>query len=342
MKIAYIGQANGTSLQRAKALERLGHQVTIISPWAWLGKSKWISRWLFHTGGIGVGLLINKRLHSEVMRVFSDLIWINQGEFLDQNCLNLLRDTGVPIINYINDDPFGSRDKKRFTHFLQAIPLYDLIAVPREVNVVEAKKLGSRKVIRIWMSADEMAHSPRMPTQEEKLIYASEVAFIGTWMPERGPFLAELINRDIPLSIWGDNWRKAREWSVLKPYWRGSGLRDNKSYSDAILSAKICLGLLSKDNRDLHTTRSIEIPAIGGLLCAERSAEHLQLYDEGVEAVFWSNASECAEICKKLLVDEKRRIDMARKGHERALCNNLFNETVLASIIEIIEGQNPA
>ncbi len=56
MKIVYIGPAYGTSLHRARALERLGHQVNIIDPWSWLGQSKWVSRWLYHAGGWGVGL----------------------------------------------------------------------------------------------------------------------------------------------------------------------------------------------------------------------------------------------------------------------------------------------
>lgn len=340
MKIAYIGPAEGTSLHRANALRRLSHQVTIIDPWAWLGKSKWMSRWLYNTGGAGVGLLINHRIQSEVKGTCPDLIWVTQGEFLDQNCLRLLRNIGKPIVNRINDDPFGDRDKRRFAHFLKALPFYDLIMVPREVNVTEAKKRGARQVMRFWMTADEMAHSPRELMQEEKLFYASEVAFIGTWMPERGIFLADLIDRGIPLSIWGDNWQKARDWLKLKPYWLGPGLRDDKSYSAAILSAKICLGLLSKGNRDLYTSRSIEIPALGGLFCAERTTEHLEMYEEGKEAVFWTGVDECAEICKELLANDARRMEIASKGHERALRNNLFNEPVLASIIETVMRQN--
>jgi spore maturation protein CgeB len=121
---------------------------------------------------------------------------------------------------------------------------------------------------------------------------------------------------------------------ILKPYWRGPGLTNDMSYSAAILAAKICLGLLSKRNRDLHTERSLEIPAMGGLLCAQRTSEHLALYEEGVDAVFWNDAAECAEICKDLLADEKRRREISRRGHERALRNNYFNQPVLASILE--------
>jgi spore maturation protein CgeB len=339
VRIAYIGPERGTSLHRARALQRLGHQISIIDPWSWLGRSKWVSRWLFNAGGLGVGLFINQRLYREVSQAAPNLIWVNQGESLGPYILQRLRTIDVPIINHINDDPFGGRDKRRFSHFRKAIAFYDLIVVPRNVNVCEAKQAGARHVIRMMMSADEIAHAPRKLNSEEQHLFSSEVAFIGTWMPERGHFMVELIHRGVPLSIWGNQWHKAPEWPVIKSCWRGPGQYDDQAYSAVILAAKICLGFLSKGNRDLHTSRSLEIPALGSLLCAERTSEHLALYEEGVEAVFWNDAFECAEICKNLLANNKRRKEIAQKGHERALHNNLFNEPVLTSIIDTVTGK---
>jgi len=60
--------------------------------------------------------------------------------------------------------------------------------VVRAQNVQEVLAAGARRATRVWMSAD--------------------VAFIGTWMPERGPLIAHLIERGAPLSISGDRWQK--------------------------------------------------------------------------------------------------------------------------------------
>ncbi len=142
-------------------------------------------------------------------------------------------------------------------YYRQSVPLYSLLVVVRNENVTEAKQAGARQVMQVWRSADEIAHTPRKLTHAEQQRYASDVAFIGTWMPERGPFMVELIRHSVPLSIWGDNWQKSPEWPLLKTCWRGPGLYDDQVYSAAILGAKICLGLLSKGNRDLHTQRSL-------------------------------------------------------------------------------------
>lgn len=334
LRIAYIGPAHGTSLHRARALERLGHAVTHIDPWAWLGRSRWTGRWLYHAGGVGAHLIIGKRLFQDVATSQPDLIWVNQGDFLGPPILRRLRTLGVPIVNYANDNPFSDRDGFRFRYYRKAVQFYDLLAVAFEENVGQARAAGGKRVMRTWLTADEGAHQPRTFNPEVRERYAADVAFIGAWMPERGPFMVELIRRGVPLSIWGDGWQKAAEWPAIAPFWRGPGIYDDESYAAAIQLSRICLGLLSKGNRNLHTNRSVEIPAIGGLLCAERTAEHLALYDEGTEAVFWNDAAQCAEQCHRLLADDTLRRGIARRGHERALRNNLFNEPMLAAVIE--------
>jgi len=334
LRIAYIGPAHGTSLQRARALERLGHHIGLVDPWAWLGRSKWTGRWLHHAGGIGAHLIIGDRLFHAVAQTRPDLVWVNQGEFLGPPIVRRLRTLKVPIVNLLNDNPFSPRDGYRFRLFLKAITFYDLIAVPRTENVADAYAAGARKVRRVWFSADEtlLGSTESLPGRMSQ--YGAEVSFIGSWMPERGPFMAKLIQRGVPLSIWGNGWQKAPEWPAIAPFWRGAGVYDERAYASAIAAAKISLGLLSKGNRDLHTRRSVEIPSIGGLLCAERTSEHLALYDEGTEAVFWNDAAECAAQCHRLLADDDLRASISKRGHQRALRNNLFNEPLMASIVK--------
>lgn len=331
MRIAYVGEKWGTSLHRAQALERVGHKVVVIDPRSLIPKSIHIARWLHHTGGLGFAWKIEQELLDQIWSYSPELVWVNQGELVRPRLLQTLRARGVKLVNYINDDPF--RPGQRFRLYRKAIPIYDLLAVLREPNVAEAKAAGARKVLRVWMTADEIVHQRVEISDENRARYASDVCFIGTWMPERGPFMAELIRRGVPLSIWGDNWHKAREWSEIKQHWRGPGIY-NDHYAIAIMMSKICLGLLSKGNRDLHTRRSIEIPALGALLCAERTSEHLQLYKDGEEAVFWSDAEECAAVCNELLRDDVRRNQIAISGERRVSKDKHFNEDLVSKILQ--------
>jgi len=317
----------------------MGHLVTLIDAWSWLPQGLWVGPWLHRSGGMGSNLLFANRMADAVARAQPDVVLVDQGEWLGPRMLRAMRRAchpDVPIVNYTVDDPFGGRDGRRFAGYRHALSHYDMVCVVRDENVAEARACGARKVMRVWFSADELAHAPRALTAEQQARFAGEVVFVGTWMPERGPFMADLIRHGVPLSIWGDRWHKAPEWPQLASHWRGPGLTIDDDYAAAILAAKVNLGLLSKGNRDLHTTRSLEIPALGGLFCAERTSEHLQLYAEGSEAVFWRDAAECAEQCRALLADAPRRRAIATAGQARALRNGHYNEQVMARIIEAV------
>jgi hypothetical protein len=157
--------------------------------------------------------------------------------------------------------------------------------------------------------------------------------FIGTAFPERGSFMAELLRRRLPLAIYGNRWQRLKEWPLLKQVWRGPGISDDDHYARAIAGAKVCLGLLSKENRDLHTQRSMEIPSLGGALCAERTSEHESLYTGGKEALFWSDPAECAARCEELLTNERLRRSIACAGHARFLANGWTNERVAREVL---------
>ena len=332
LEILYVGPESGTCLDRANALRRLGHRVTHVDARAHLPDSPWVDRILWRAGGHWFGPLLARRLKSALQGQSFNLCLVDNGEYVSPAVVRALRQHCPVVINYNIDDPTGPRDLQRFAAYRRAVPHYDLVAVVREDNLPELKRLGARQAIRVWRSADEVNHAPRLLSAADHQRWDCDVLFLGTWMPERGPFLLDLVKLGVPLTIQGGNWHKAPEWPQLKPHWRGDSI-DGDDYAKAIQCAKINLGLLSKGNRDLHTTRSLEIPALGGLFCAERTVEHEQLYRDQHEAFFWSDARECAELCIALLSDENRRAAAAQRGHQRFLQNGNRNEAVMHELL---------
>lgn len=331
LSILYLGPISGTCLDRANALRRLGHQVEHVDLRLLLPKTQWVDRIVWRLGGNLLAPLLMRGLANKLNGKRFDLCYVDGGELVTPSVITLLRLHTKKIINYNIDDPFGSRDGRRYSAYLKSLISYDLCVVMRDENVDEAKALGAKNVMRVYMAADEVSHSPRLLNKGDAQ-WASDVLFLGTWMPERGPFLLDLINLGLPLTIRGSNWHKAPEWPQLRRHWKGGPIGGD-SYAKAIQSAKVNLGLLSKGNRDLHTTRSLEIPALRGLLCAERTPEHLSMYTEGQEALFWSDAEECAAMCQFALQDETRRQGISKAGHQRIRKNGHYNETTLSNIL---------
>lgn len=335
MKVLYVGPMSGTSLHRRNAFQRLGHEVTVIEPRKLLPASPWIDRIEWHLSPALLAGTVRRRLAERLAGQRYDLAFVDGGSLVDEGAVRALKQHCTHVVAFNHDDPFGTRDGRRFAVYRRALPAYDLAIVVRPVNVDEAKQLGARQVLLHPMVSDEVAHAPRTLTPELQAKWRSEVAFIGSWMPERGPFLLDLVQRGVPLAIFGPGWHKAPEWPQLQPHHRADYL-DGDDYAYAVQCAKISLGLLSKGNRDLHTTRSQEIPSLGGLLCAERTEEHLQFYRDGEEAVLWNDSAECAALCLALLADEPRRRAVAESGQRRFRENGYTSEHLIRSAIGVL------
>ncbi len=311
----------------------MGHTVTQVDPASFIPANPLLRKVNWELGGVLSQKSVANGVMASVRDTPFDLVWVDSGRYVGPALVQALQQRGSPVINYNVDDPFGKRDRFSWRLYLNTVSAYDVVAVVRTENISEARERGAKKVVHVYRSADEVAHAPRTLNQEDHARWDSEVCFVGTWFPERGPFMAELIRLGVPLTIFGNGWQKSREWPVIRQVWRGPGTKTDDEYAKAIQCAKICLGLLSKGNRDLHTTRTLEVPYFGSLFCAERTTEHQYLYEEGKEAIFWADAAECAQVCQALLANETRRSEIARRGRERCIQNGALNEKVMAHLV---------
>jgi hypothetical protein len=333
VNVLFLGPDGGTSQHRYHGFQRLGHCVRLLDPRSLLSPSTLLDRFQWNVHPWPLGQLVRPRVLERIGSERFDLVFVDGGSLVGPELVVDLQARGMRVVNFNHDDPYGSRDGAYFKLYRAAVRAYDMVVVVRKENVPEARELGARRVLLTYRVADEIAHAPRDMTDSLRAQWASEVAFIGTWMPGRGTFLAQLLRSGVPLSIFGNQWQRAPEWRELRKAHRRNGVTGD-DYCYAIQAAKICIGLLSVENRDLHTTRSLEIPALGSLLCAQRTDEHLALYTDGEDAVFWDSAEECSALCHGLLGDVARRACIARNGQQRFLENGHSTERLLARIID--------
>ena len=90
-------------------------------------------------------------------------------------------------------------------------------------------------------------------------------------------------------------------------------------------------------NHDLHTSRSMEIPACGGFMMAERTVEHQKLFKEDKEAVFFSSKEELLKKCKYYLSHDEERIKIVENGRNRCLKSGYSNIETLRRIIDEVQ-----
>lgn len=226
-----------------------------------------------------------------------NLIILWQGEYYSDKIINYLKNKyKCPIANVIVDDPFTKDWSKRWSLFRRSMHLYDYLFVPRIQTLNKLKKI-CKSTFLFRRTYDEIAHKPYLSIKKKKF----DVIFVGKWLEssKRDYYLKELILNDFNVKIFGRRWQKSNYYQILKEHVNPPVY--NREYAKVVSESKICLGFLNYGNQDQDTSRTYEIPYMGGLLVAERSKVHVNTYKEDVDAVFFNNKSELLKKVRSLL-----------------------------------------
>ena len=94
---------------------------------------------------------------------------------------------------------------------------------------------------------------------------------------------------------------------------------------------------MQKNVPDRNTTRSVEIPAIGTFLLGERTADHLEMFEEGKEAEFFASEEELIDKVRFYLAHPQERQRIADAGRKRCQSSNYTNRHQWEDVVQRIE-----
>lgn len=313
----------------------MGHEVFSFDPDSLIPRFPLLQSLNVRTGFRLFVRRIDQKLRQVLKEKTWELAWVDTGPELCPSFYRWLRLRGKPVVNYNLDNPFTPRDHRKWDQYKKSLPLQDFTFLPRKESVEQASSHGARRAVFVPRTFDPVAHHPSRTGKSKPR--QGGVVFVGTHMPERGGFLKVLLDRGVPLKIHGDRWQRDRHWRALKKAWAGPALF-GAAYVRVIHEASVALGLLSLGNRDEDTTRSVEIPFIGGaVFCAQRTPVHLRMYGEGEEALFWDSPEECAQKCLEILADPDRAGHLAARARHRVIQAGLSNDEVLSGVLSLIK-----
>jgi hypothetical protein len=264
-RVLFVGKdfygSNATSLRNA--IVRRGHDCLSIPMW----QPSPVRRILQKAGlpsnyATGSDLSDwNERLSSTALAWRPDIVLVFKGLSVHHDAVAAM--PGIKI-HYHPDD--SSNPYNRSAMFDGAEPYYDLHVTTKSHNVAELHARGIANALFLHCAYDRDWHLPVHGHQ------AYDVGFIGTRRPDRVDLIRRIAGR------WGKRFALAGgEWNrdpYLVRHASVTGPRYGLDLSLAVAAAPVQLGLLNSDNRDQHTCRSYEVPAAGGVLLAERTAEH--------------------------------------------------------------------
>ncbi len=340
MKVLYLGDIGPgqTCLMRMRALERLGHRVlgvNTVEPWR---RASWLKRQLqrrLHRGSVVEA--INGSVLSAAREFRPEVVWADKQEFLRIETIQELRTLGARLVHF-TPDPYFFLSWKRTPLMDEAIRAFDVLVYCKCYERADYEALGKQLVYMPLGYCDEV-HRP-LPSGDAR--WNCNMGFLGGWEPRREAMLAPLAAARLNLKIWGSYWDHLRDgrWTLRRkiimnqlaggqPYRihrdeiLAACLQGDEVYGDdyarALTGSGIGLGFLRKVCPDQHTTRTFEIPACGSMLLADRTPEHLEFFEEGKEAEFFSSGEELLDKARFYSVNTEARERIAKSGYQRGV-----------------------
>lgn len=336
MKIVYTGPlvAGDTCELRRRALERLGHETIPVDYLPFVHDRGSLVRrlqWHLRTGGILRDY--NAALRSAIDRA-PDVLWVDKGIFVVPDVLEHARARGVRFLVHYSPDNYLLRQNSS-RHLWRGLPHYDLVVTTKRSNVGLLQTMGARRVLLSGNAYDPELHRPIALTDAEQAALGCDVSFIGRWEPDRERLLEAIAALPIKLRVRGPGWEKVRS-RLLRPVCEAGPLYGD-DYVKAILAAKINLGLLSIVAGDAITQRSIEIPACGAFMLAERTGEHRLHFNDGEEVVFFDGTAELVQAVQKYLGAEEDRRRIAEAGRARCVVSGYAYDDRLRELLTLLE-----
>jgi hypothetical protein len=321
-KILFIGDLNqyGRGYQRYRTLKEMGHDVVSYShtyvsepnkirPPTLLYKVFWRLRIPLDD------MRVNLALMEETEKVNFDVIWVEKGNMVWPWTLRHLKKISPKstLISCSEDDMFVKHGHSLWYRW--GICNYDIVFTTKTYNLSELLLFGAKRTILFLDSYDEKIHKRMLLTDLQKKHFSADVSAIGAFESERAMSMLYLAQNGIKVTVWGNGWAdwvgRHSNLDVRNEFLFG------EDYSRAICATKININFLRKINRDEVTSRSVEIPACGGFMLAERTERHLSFFEEGVEAEFFSSNQELLEKVRAYLENEPERGGIAMAGYHR-------------------------
>ena len=252
-----------------------------------------------------------KEFSSGIRRIVEDgkarrLVSIGQSP-LTAELLEAARGRGVSCLAFSTDDPWNPAHRADW--YLRSLVHYDHVFTPRRSNMEDFKSLGCRMVRYLPFGYDPLLFPPAGIGAEDDA--APEVLFVGGADADRLQFFKGFIEAGGQPKLAGGYWGRHPSTRSL-----ALGLTSPAELCRLTARAAVNLCLVRRANRDGHVMRSFEIPAVGGFLLAEDTAEHRAIFgEEGAAALYFANPSEAAEKASWALANPAERAAMARAAH---------------------------
>lgn len=342
MKLLYHGHLwdGSTARQRFEAFWRqpgivavandvgaeLGERLSVIE------RLRWKLRWPVD------GRRENERLLAAAAVERPDVVFVDNSRVISSETLRCIRDLCDPVLVFYSPDDIVAAHNSSWP-LRWTFPLWDLFFTTKTFNIAELRARGVRNPALIGNGFDADVHRPMSRAEVGEDFERFDVVFVGTVEEDRFRSLAKLADAGRTVVVYGNPaGRWGRSWSELNSARvRVGSAAYAKDYAKLMHHGKVASCFLRKMNRDRITTRSIEIPAMGRPMVAEKTDEHDAHFLDGVEYSGFRSDAELLDRVGRLLADDALRSRLAASGRARCFESGYSTDDRAREMLEAIE-----
>jgi spore maturation protein CgeB len=269
-------------------------------------------------------VVINRRLLRLARQERPHLAVVMGGERVLDETVQSLKAAGVDTALWTIDAPAGEWSVS------QAAPFYDRVFCQGSEAVEILERAGLAHARWLPVGCDPSRHYSVTLSPEEKEQYGYDVAFVGSWYPERAALFERLC--DFDLAIWGPGWEMLPERSALRQHLRGAHTSPGqwrKIYS----ASRIVLATHYHDPSGRYpvyqaSPRVFEALACGAFVLCDRQRDVLALFRDGEHLASFSDVDDLAAKVRYYLEHPEERQAIARKGREEVLAHHTYSHRI--------------
>jgi spore maturation protein CgeB len=319
VRLLFLGPLwqGSTALQRMVAFERSpGLEVIGVDSMERVGRASFMDRLRHRIRYPADHHRLNQRALEVAEATRPDCLFVDSTRLLTRRTLGAMRRSGVQkLVFYSPDDVSAAHNSSRQLEGCDRE--WDLFFTTKTFCVPELAARGVRIPKLVGNAYDPDLHRPYEEQDVGPEFEAWDTVFVGTCESDRLRSLNHLAEFGTSVVVYGSKWDRSRLHASIS-------LRPavySHDYARALHTGKVALGFLRKLNRDRVTTRSVEVPAIGRAMVAEKTSEHDDLFVDGMEYLSFGSDDELLGAVRSLLSDEKRRAEVAHAGRMRCLAS---------------------
>jgi spore maturation protein CgeB len=267
---------------------------------------------------------INGNLVRTAKRLRPELVLVLGGHRISKRSLQRLAGEGLPAALWTNDPP-------RATDIMpQTAPFYTKVFCQGTEYEDHLRRAGVCGAEWLPMGCDPELHRPAELSAEYRRVFANEIAFVGSWYPNRAQLLGCAARH--PLAVWGPGWDTANLPAVLRARIRGAHTPPDQ-WTKIYSASKITLSIhyLSPDPQfPAHqaSTRVFEAMACGAFVLTDRQKDVLALFRDGEHLACFSDGADLDRKIAYYLEHADERLRIAAAGRAEVLRHHTYAHRV--------------